>query len=101
MIYSDLKGLRLFALGFSVMRLQVIDGDDSRVDQAVVDTMVDYAMEHGANYFDTAYSYHGEMSKVSIEKALSCHSRDSYYLADEFLRCDMSNMSKVKEVFEE
>lgn len=82
MIYNDFKGVRLSAVEFSAMRLPVIDEDDSRVDQIVVNTMVDYAMEYGVDYFDTTCGYHSGMSEVFIGNALGRQSRDSYYLAD-------------------
>ncbi len=81
------------------MRLPVIDENDSKVDQAVVDTMVNYTKEHGVNYFDIVYGYHGEMSEVSTGNTLGRHFRDSYYLADKFPGYNLSNMPKVKEIF--
>lgn len=30
---------------------------DEEIDQQELDRMVDYCIEHGANYFDTAYMY--------------------------------------------
>lgn len=101
MIYKDFKGLRISALGMGAMRLPVIGGDDSKPDQAQVEAMVDYAMEHGVNYFDTAWGYHGGNSETAMGRALAKHPRDSFYLADKFPGYDLSNMGKVKEIFEE
>lgn len=100
MLYRDFKGLSLSALGFGAMRLPVVDGDDAQPDQAAVDEMVDYAIEHGVNYFDTAWGYHAGNSEVVLGRALARHSRDSFYLADKFPGYDLSNMGKVKEIFE-
>ena len=63
MIYREFKGLKLSQLGFGAMRLPVIDGDDAKVDIPQTQRMVDYAMEHGINYYDTAWGYHGEHSE--------------------------------------
>ena len=100
MLYRDFKGLSLSRLGFGAMRLPCVDGDDAAPDQAAVDEMVDYAIEHGVNYFDTAWGYHGGQSEVVLGRALARHPRDSFYLADKFPGYDLSNMGKVKEIFE-
>ena len=60
-----------------------------------------YAMEHGVNYYDTAWGYHGGNSEIAMGNALSRHKRDSFYLATKFPGYDLSNMPKVKEIFEE
>ncbi len=100
MLYRDFKGLSLSRLGFGAMRLPCVDGDDATPDQAAVDEMVDYALEQGVNYFDTAWGYHGGQSEVVLGRALARHPRDSYYLADKFPGYDLVNMDKVAEIFE-
>ena len=100
MLYRDFKGERLSRLGFGAMRLPCVDGDNARPDQAAVDQMVDYAIEHGVNYFDTAWGYHAGNSEVVLGRSLARHPRDSFYLADKFPGYDLSNMGKVKEIFE-
>lgn len=101
MLYRDFRGLSLSRLGFGAMRLPCVDGSDSEPDQAAVDQMVDYALEQGVNYFDTAWGYHGGRSEVVLGRALARHPRDSYYLADKFPGYDLANMGKVEEIFEE
>ena len=100
MIYKDFKGIRLSALGLGCMRLPVMEGDDSRIDEQAVFEMVDYAMEHGINYYDTAWGYHNGNSEIVIGKALKRHERDSFYLASKFPGYDLSNMDKAEEIFE-
>lgn len=101
MIYKDFQGLQLSALGMGAMRLPVVDGEDAKIDAAAVREMVDYGMEQGINYYDTAWGYHGGNSEIEIGKALAVHPRESFYLADKFPGYDLSNMTKVKEIFEE
>ena len=55
MIYNDFKGLKLSALGMGNMRLPTLDGDDSRIDEAATEQILDYCMTHGVNYYDTAW----------------------------------------------
>ena len=64
MIYRDFRGIKLSALGFGSMRLPV-RGEYSDIDEEQTAEMVDYAIGHGVNYFDTAWGYHdGEAQNV-------------------------------------
>ena len=100
MLYKDFHGLKLSALGLGAMRLPTIDGDDARIDIEMARQMVAYAMEHGINYYDTAWGYHGGESEKVIGKILSAYPRDSYYLATKFPGYDVANLEHVAEVFE-
>lgn len=101
MITKDFQNLKLSALGMGAMRLPVIDGDDARIDEAAAQRMVDYAIAHGINYFDTAWGYHNGQSELVMGRALKRYPRESFYLADKFPGYDLSNMGKVREIFEE
>jgi len=100
MIYKKFQDLELSALGMGCMRLPVINGNDARPDEAAAAEMVAYAMEHGVNYYDTAWGYHGGNSETALGKALANYPRDRFYLADKFPGYDLSNMDKVEEIFE-
>ena len=101
MVYRDFQDLKLSALGMGAMRLPVIDGDDSRIDVKASEDMVAYAMEHGINYYDTAWGYHGGQSEIVMGNALKKYPREKFYLATKFPGYDLSNMDKVEEIFEE
>ena len=100
MTYQEFQGLKLSALGLGAMRLPVIDGNDSKIDEAAAVQMVDHAFDRGINYFDTAWGYHDGNSELVLGRALSRHPRDTFYLADKFPGYDLSNMDKVEEIFE-
>ena len=101
MIYNEFQGMKLSALGMGNMRLPVIDGNDSRIDVDKAREMIAYCMEHGINYYDTAYGYHGGNSELVVGELLYSYPRESFYLASKFPGYDLSNMPKVKEIFEE
>ena len=101
MHYYDFKDLKLSALGFGAMRLPVIDGDDNRVDEQAALDMVQYAYDHGINYYDTAWGYHGGNSERVMGRALARYPRESFYLADKFPGYDVSNFGKHEQIFTE
>ena len=100
MIYRDFQDVKLSALGRGAMRLPVVDGDDSKIDEAAAFAMVDAAMARGVNYYDTAWGYHNGNSELVMGKALARHPREKFYLATKFPGYDLSNMGKVEEIFE-
>ncbi len=100
MVCKDFQDKKLSALGMGAMRLPVVGGDDNVIDNEETAKMVAYAMEHGVNYYDTAWGYHGGNSETAMGKALSRYQRESYFLADKFPGYDLSNMPKVREIFE-
>ncbi len=80
MQYRNFKEDSLSLLGFGLMRLpQTKDGGP--IDEKTAASMVDYALNHGVNYFDTAWPYMNGESEPFIGKALRGKPRDSYYLA--------------------
>ncbi len=101
MIYKSFGDTKLSALGFGCMRLPVIKGDYSAIDQTAVDEMISYAMEKGVNYYDTAYGYHDGYSERALGKSLSRFPRDKWYIADKFPGYDLANMDKIEQIFEE
>ena len=101
MIYRDFQNIKLSALGMGAMRLPVIGEDDANIDYAATEQMVAYAMEHRINYFDTAWGYHNGNSETVMGKALAKYPRESFYLATKFPGYDLSNMPRVREIFEQ
>ena len=75
------SGEQISLLGFGMMRLPN--------NQDEVNQLVDYAIEHGVNYYDTAPMYMGGQSEVLMGNALSRHPRDKYFVATK-----MSNQNR-------
>ena len=67
------SGEQISLLGFGMMRLPD--------NQEEVNQLVDYAIEHGINYFDTAPMYMRGRSEVLTGNALSRYPRDKYFVA--------------------
>ncbi len=75
---------RVSLLGYGCMRWPTIPSPDGRgdiVDQDAVNDLVDYAIAHGVNYFDTSPVYVQGWSEKATGIALSRYPRDSYYIA--------------------
>ena len=101
MIYKAFQQEKLSALGLGCMRLPHTEKGYDDIDAAQLKDMVAYAMEHGVNYYDTAWGYHNGHSELAIGEALAAYPRESYYLATKFPGYDLGNMPKVKEIFEQ
>lgn len=102
MVYKDFQTKKLSALGLGAMRLPLTaGGSDAEIDETKTAEMAAYAMEHGINYYDTAYGYHEGQSEIVMGKILGKYPRESYYLASKFPGYDLSNIGKVEEIFEE
>lgn len=101
MIYKNFQNLKLSNLGFGTMRLpNKGENGDTPIDEEETAKMVEYAIQNGVNYFDTAWGYHNGESETVIGKILNKYPRNSYYLATKFPGYDLSNMDKVEEIFE-
>ena len=76
-------GDKVSILGYGMMRLPVEDMgvDDSPYDQEMINRQVDYAIEHGVNYFDTSPAYCRGLSEHCTGIALSRHPREKYFVA--------------------
>lgn len=83
----DTHGQQVSLLGFGMMRLPIEGGGNARenpnspIDQDLVNRQVDYAIEHGVNYFDTSPVYCQGRSETVTGIALKRHPRDKWLIA--------------------
>lgn len=89
MLYRPLNDMSVSILGFGAIRLPFVGGtkkptdsfDPNRIiDEEETARMIDYAINHGVNYFDTAYTYHEGRSGFVLGKMLESR-RNSIIIA--------------------
>ena len=68
-------------LGYGMMRLPTKVDNSDEFDQEMINKQVDYAIEHGLNYFDTSPVYCQGKSEHCTGIALSRHKRSVYFVA--------------------
>jgi hypothetical protein len=90
-------------LGFGCMRLPLLDGrDQSAVDTALFNTLVDTFLEKGFFYFDTALTYHGFKSEEFVKKALvNRHDRSDFLLATKLPPRMLKRKEDQEQIFNE
>ncbi len=94
----DFQNKSLPFLGLGAMRLPTTE--NGKVDEALTEKMVAYAMENGVNYFDTAYPYHNGESEIVLGKILKNYPRDSFFLATKYPGHQIAESYNPSEVFE-
>jgi len=72
-------GFNVSLLGMGCMRLPLLD--DGRVDRGQAYELIRYAADHGINYFDTAFGYHGRTSEEVLGEALAGGRRENVKIA--------------------
>jgi predicted aldo/keto reductase-like oxidoreductase len=100
MLYRKLgnTGEKVSILGYGCMRLPVAGEDPEKIDEKKAIELLRYAIDHGVNYVDSAYSYHGGMGEVFLGKALSNGYREKVHLATK-LSCKRVNCKEDMDRF--
>ena len=89
-------GDQVSLLGYGMMRLPTKDDNKDEFDQDMINRQVDYAIEHGVNYFDTSPAYSKGLSERCTGIALSRHKRSEYFVATK-----LSNFNPATQTREE
>ena len=89
-------------LGYGMMRLPTKVDHDDEFDQDMINKQVDYAIEHGLNYFDTSPVYCQGKSEQCTGIALSRHKRSEYFVATKLsnFNRDYWAFDKAKEMYQ-
>ena len=87
-------GEKVSILGYGCMRWPTLYGSaDDELDQEQVNRLVDYAIAHGVNYFDTSPAYCKGQSERVTGNALKRHPRDKFFIATKLSNFDPSTWS--------
>lgn len=95
----DQLGIEVSLLGFGCMRFPTLA--DGKIDEAEAEKMIDYAIEKGVNYIDTAYPYHNGDSEPFVGRVLNKYKRSSYYLATKLPCWNINSVEDAKKIFYE
>jgi predicted aldo/keto reductase-like oxidoreductase len=93
-------GVCVSALGFGAMRLPT-SGSDNLVDEDQAIAMMRYAIDHGVNYVDTAYVYHGGQGEVVVGRALADGYRSRVQLATKLPIWSVTQRDDCQRFFDE
>ncbi|MDP8220873.1 MAG: aldo/keto reductase [Candidatus Stygibacter frigidus] len=103
MNYRELgnTGKKVSVLGFGLMRLPVVDGDTEKIDVVKSLEMVEYAVDKGVNYLDTAYPYHRGESENFTGTLWQHIPRDKIYLASKLPSWNIKESSDLDKYLNE
>ncbi|MCH5307318.1 MAG: aldo/keto reductase [Prevotella sp.] len=87
-------GDKVSLLGFGMMRLPSLTENKDDYDQEMINRQVDYAIEHGVNYFDTSPVYCQGKSETCTGIALSRHKRSEYFVATKLSNFNPATQSR-------
>ena len=87
-------GDKVSLLGYGMMRLPSKTENKDDYDQEMINRQVDYAIEHGVNYFDTSPVYCQGKSEYHTGIALSRHKRSEYFVATKLSNFNPATQSR-------
>lgn len=94
------NGDKVSLLGYGCMRWPMLkdeEGNNTVIDQEKVNELIDYAMAHGVNYYDTSPAYLMGQSEKATGIALARYPRKSFYIATKLSNFnDASERASIK-----
>ena len=99
--YPAEPGREVSLLGYGGIRLPIVDRQETKIDEELGFALVDYAIRHGVNYFDTGWVYHKGEGEKFFGRALRRHPRESFMLADKMPTWLVKKPEDAPKFFEE
>ncbi|MBP5548692.1 MAG: aldo/keto reductase [Bacteroidales bacterium] len=98
---ENLHGEKVSLLGYGCMRFPTLEGQSGReqdmeLDQEAINELVDYALAHGVNLFDTAPPYCKGRSEHAVGIALSRHNRSEYFVSTKLSNFSVDTWSRAE-----
>ena len=95
------NGDKVSILGYGCMRWPMIKDENGKdiIDQETTDRLIDYAIEHGVNYFDTAPVYLQGQSEAATGRSLKRYPRDSYFIATKLSNFSNASLENSIEMY--
>ncbi len=90
-------------LGYGCMRWPMVELEDGKkvIDQQKVNEMVDFAIEHGVNYFDASPTYLGGECETATSIALNRYPREKWLLATKMSNFSNWTLENSKKMYQE
>lgn len=92
-------------VGLGGVRIPVKSGklgsQQDPIDYELSSKLIDYAIRHGINFFDSGYIYHSGDSEKFYGHALSKHPRESFHFATKAPPWNIATLADAKRIFEE
>ncbi|HDT15687.1 MAG TPA: aldo/keto reductase, partial [Firmicutes bacterium] len=98
MRYRAMKnGDKVSVLGFGAMRFREKNG---YIDEEYAEKLLDFALEKGINYFDTAWPYHNGASEPFLGKFFEGEKRKKAYIATKLPHWMINETKDMRDIFE-
>jgi uncharacterized protein len=88
------------ALGFGCMRFPKTNDEAKRIERAESRRMLEYALDSGVNYVDTAWPYHGGESEEFVGEVLEGGRREKILLATKLPVWEVKEPADLDRIFE-
>lgn len=94
-------GLKTSALGIGTMRFPLIDEKAKEVDEEKAIELIQYSLEKGINYIDTAYTYHNGKSEEIVGRAIKSIRREDVIITTKCPVWEIENADDFERILEE